>query len=133
MNTGPLSGPILLGSDSWESPELDLTATDGSYFTTHFIETELDPKTQAWAETYQSNYAIEPETLAVLGYDAGLLLLTAIRQAGTVDPAIVAQILEAGTVQGLTGNISFDRQHNPIKPVPVVAIKDGQMRRVLQQ
>ena len=132
LNAGPSIGPILLGSDSWESPTLDLAATEGSYFTTHFIDSELEPRTQAWAETYQSNYAIEPETLAVLGYDAGLLLLTAIRQAGTVDPVRVAQSLEATTVQGLTGTISFDHQHNPIKPVPIVAIKDGQLRRVPQ-
>jgi branched-chain amino acid transport system substrate-binding protein len=126
-NSTPSPEPILLGSDSWESSELDLEATEGSYFTTHFAGPDSSPMTQTWAEAYKSNYAIEPETLAVLGYDAALVLLTAIQQAGTVDRLAVAKSLEHGTFEGVTGKINFDSQHNPIKPVPIMAIKDGQV------
>ena len=132
-NTMPSPAPILLGSDSWESPELDFEATDGSYFTTHFAGPDSGPMTETWAEAYKSNYAIEPETLAVLGYDAALVLLTAIQQAGTIDPLTVANSLKHGTFDGITGKISFDSQHNPIKPVPIMAIKAGQVSNVTAQ
>jgi branched-chain amino acid transport system substrate-binding protein len=124
-SSGPSSNPVLLGSDSWESVELDLSATGGSYFTTHFAPTDQRPPVQTWTETYKSAYAIEPNTLAVLGYDAATLLITAIQQAGTFDTSAVVKALEQGVFRGVTGQISFDNQHNPIKPVPVVQIKDG--------
>ena len=89
---------------------------------------------QSWAEAYKSNYAIEPETLAVLGYDAAIVLLTAIQQAGAVDRLAVAKSLEHGTFEGVTGQINFDSQHNPIKPVPIMAVKEGQViSRVARQ
>lgn len=119
------SGMILLGSDSWESPELDLTTTAGSYFTTHFVLVDQPPSGRSWAEAYKAIYAVEPNTLAALGYDATGMLLAAIQQAGTFEPAIVAKTLEQGTFDGITGQITFDGRHNPIKPVPLVQIKAG--------
>jgi branched-chain amino acid transport system substrate-binding protein len=125
--------PILLGSDSWESAELDVEATTGSYFTTHVALPDSSPGARTWAEAYKSTYAIEPDTLAVLGYDAATLLLTSIEQAGTFDPNAIAKTLEQGTFSGVTGQISFDSQHNPIKPVPIVHIEDGQRMSLFRE
>lgn len=125
-SAGP-SGPILLGSDSWESPELDLAAVSGSYFTPHFVRSDPRPAVQSWATNYKATYAVEPDTLAALGYDAALLLLQAIQQTGALDPLAVAQTLEQGTFTGVTGPIQFDARHNPIKPVPIVQVRDGQI------
>jgi branched-chain amino acid transport system substrate-binding protein len=118
--------PILLGSDSWEAEALDRMAAAESYFTTHFVLDDQRSQIQAWAATYKSAYAIKPNTLAALGYDAAMMLVEAIEQTGTLDPTIVAKTLEQGTFAGITGQISFDRQHNPIKPVPIVRIEEGQ-------
>ncbi len=122
--------PVLLGSDSWASPELDLEATAGGYFTTQVGPTDSTPALQQWANAYRADYAIEPDTLAILGYEATHLLLTAIEQAGALDPRLIAANLEQGTFQGLTGEISFDQQHNPHKPIPVMQIKDGQVELI---
>ncbi len=119
--------PILLGSDRWQSTELDLAATTGSYFTTHFVSEEPRPIVQSWTEVYQATYAVEPNTLAALGYDAAMMLMTAIEQAGTFETMAVVKSLEQETFRGVTGQIAFDGQHNPIKPVPVVRIEDGQI------
>jgi branched-chain amino acid transport system substrate-binding protein len=116
------TGLILLGSDSWESPELDLAATTGSYFPTHFMVTNERPLLQAWAEAYKATYAIEPDTLAALGYEAATILAVAIERAGTFEPVAVAKALEQGNFEGITGQITFDDQHNPIKSVPIVYI-----------
>jgi len=118
--------PILLGSDSWDSPELDGAATSDSYFFTHFAVSDSNPFSQSWAEAYRSTYAVEPDALAALGYDAAQLLLTAIQQAGTFDPAAVAKALEQGTFKGVTGTIKFDRHHNPVKPATIIHLEQGQ-------
>lgn len=109
----------LLGSDSWHNDELDLPAVAGSYFTTHFAAEDPRPESQAWQEMYKAIYAVEPTTLAALGYDAALVLITAIEQAGVPEVDQAAAALERATINGVTGKFQFDRQHNPLKPVPV--------------
>lgn len=122
------TSPILLGSDSWDSTELDLTATTGSYFTTHFVLQSQPAAVQNWAEAYQSTYAAEPTTLVALGYDAAAMVATAIQQAGTFDTATVAKRLAEGTFAGVTGQITFDRQHRAVKPVPVMYNEAGKLK-----
>lgn len=122
--------PILLGSDRWDSDELDLAVTTGGYYTTHFVLEDPRPVVQSWREAYKSIYATEPNTLAALGYDAATMLAAAIEQTGSFEPGRVAQTLAGGDYTGVTGQISFDASHNPIKPVPVVRIEAGQRKFV---
>jgi branched-chain amino acid transport system substrate-binding protein len=117
----------LLGSDSWAGAELDLTATTGSYFPVHFFLEDQRPAVQQWAESYKASYAVAPDTLAALSYDAAALLMTAIQQTGAVEVKKVAQTLEQGRFEGVTGPIKFDSRHNPLKPVPIVQVKAGQL------
>ncbi|MBN1218982.1 MAG: ABC transporter substrate-binding protein [Anaerolineae bacterium] len=112
----------LLGSDSWDAPELDPAATAGGYFTTHFVLDDNRLALQAWREAYKTRYAVEPDTLAALGYDAASILVLAVQQAGTFEPAIVAKTLAQEEFNGITGPITFNHQHNPVKPVVIVHI-----------
>jgi branched-chain amino acid transport system substrate-binding protein len=121
------NGLILLGSDSWDSAELDLAAAAGSYFTLHFFVEDNRPLTRQWTDAYKAAYAVEPDTLAALGYEAANILVTAIEQAGTFEIKTVAKTLAQGRFEGVAGPITFDPQHNPIKPAPVVQIKDGRI------
>ncbi|MBI1878232.1 MAG: ABC transporter substrate-binding protein [Chloroflexi bacterium] len=123
----PSNRLTLLGSDSWAASELDLTAAAGSYFTTHFFLEDDRPTTRQWAEAYKASYAVAPDTLAALGYDAAAILMTAIQQADTFEVKTVAETLAQNRFEAITGPMTFDRQHNPIKPVPVVQIKDGRL------
>lgn len=117
----------LLGSDSWDVSELDLAAAEGSYFTRHFFLDEHRPATRAWADAYKASYAVAPDTLAALGYDAAAILMEAIEQAGTLEIKRVAETLEQSRFEAVIGPISFDGQHNPVKPVPVVQVKDEEV------
>lgn len=116
---------LLLGSDAWHADNLNKTAAEGSYFPLHFTPNNEQPFTQRWAEDYKSAYATEPTALAALSFDATQLLLQAIQQTGRPDPAQVAKTLEQQQMLGVTGQISFDNQHNPLKPVYFVQIKKG--------
>lgn len=124
----PQSGQVtLLGSDSWDAPELDRAAAEGSYFTRHFFLDEHRPAIQTWADTYKAAYAVAPDTLAALGYDAAAILMKAIEGAGSVEVKRVADTLAQDQFEAVTGPMRFDGQHNPVKPVPVVQIKDGEI------
>jgi branched-chain amino acid transport system substrate-binding protein len=116
---------VLLGSELWDSGALDLEALDGAYFTIRYSREAPEPATRAWAERYRSAFALEPDTLAALGYDAASLLASGIAGAGSLSPEVVVRELERMEFEGVTGRWRFDAQHNPIKPVVVVRVQDG--------
>jgi branched-chain amino acid transport system substrate-binding protein len=120
-------GLVLLGSDAWASEELDLVAGEGSYFPVHYSAQAKQPLVQNWREVYKSLFAIEPNTLAALGYDAANILATAINQADSFEPVAVTQELEQSSFHGATGQIQFDQFHDPLKPVPFVRVKNGRI------
>jgi branched-chain amino acid transport system substrate-binding protein len=115
----------LVGSEWWDNGELDLKALDGAYFTLHYRREISGPAAKEWAKRYVAAFSLEPDTLSALGYDAGNLLASAIGQASTTAPADVARALEGMEFDGVTGRWRFDAQHNPLKPVVVVQIKEG--------
>lgn len=50
-----------------------------------------------------------------------------IAQAGADNPLIVAETMAALKWDGVSGTISFDSQHNPVKPIVMMQVKDGQV------
>jgi len=120
----------IIGSDGWDSPELDLAATDGSYFTTHYFAGEPRPEVTAWTQLYTARYQVEPDAVATLSYDAANILFTAITTAGTIAPYSVAAVLETATLDTVSGQLTFDELHNPVKGVLVVRVSNGRVTYV---
>jgi branched-chain amino acid transport system substrate-binding protein len=123
----------MMGGDGWDSSGLDRTATDGGYFTNHYSAADPRPIVQEWVKKYQAKYGSEPDALATLGYDAANILLQAIEKTGTVDPVKVAQTIASSQFEAVTGKITFDEQHNPIKPAFIFHITGGQIEFVTAQ
>jgi branched-chain amino acid transport system substrate-binding protein len=117
----------LIGSELWDRRELDLKALDGAYFSAHYSPDAPDPTAQAWAGRYQSAFAVKPDTLAALGYDAASVLAAAMQQAKDMSPEAVAATLEELEYQGVTGHWRFDEQHNPLKETVLLQVKDGRL------
>jgi branched-chain amino acid transport system substrate-binding protein len=111
-----------IGGDGWDSPDLDRIALNGSYFTTHFSPDDQNPTVQAWLKNFQQKAQGTPDALAVLGYDATNMVLSAISQSGVDNTSQVAQTLAKGKWEGISGTIQFDQQHNPLKPVVVMQV-----------
>jgi len=110
----------ILGSDGWHAPGLDLTVTDGAYFTTHYLAEEPRGKVRSWVQLYQTRYLVPPDALATMSYDAANLLFSAIETAGTTDPVLVAQTMGTMEFEGVSGTIVFDENHNPVRPLIVM-------------
>lgn len=118
-----LAGAPLLGPDSWQAGDLDLRALEGSYFLLPFSGQADSPALAGWTERYKFAYAVEPDALAALGYEAGWLLAAAIDAAGDVRPAAVARALERGSFEVLGQPLSFDAGHNPRRAVPLLRVE----------
>ncbi len=106
---------IKLGGDGWDSPKLDRAALAGGFHTNHYAPEDPRPVVQELVKKYQAKYGSVPDALAVLAYDAANILFMAIQQAGTDDPVKVAQTMEKGAFSVVSGDITFDAQHNPKK------------------
>ena len=121
----------MIGTDGWDDPKLieiaGLSAVEGTFFSNHYSPQDQDPKVVEFVKAYKAEYNQEPSALAVLGYDCALVVIDAIKRAGSDDPGKIRQALEeTKKLQITTGLLSIDNNHNPIKSAVVVEIKNGQ-------
>jgi branched-chain amino acid transport system substrate-binding protein len=122
-----------MGGDGWDSSDLDPKAAEGGYFTNHYSDQDTRPIVQSWLKTYGDKYkdkdgkAIIPDALSTLSYDATNLMLAAIQKAGVDDPSKVKDALAALEWEGVSGKITFDKNHNPIKAAVILQVKDGKV------
>jgi branched-chain amino acid transport system substrate-binding protein len=121
----------MVGGDGWDSADLDRKAADGGYYTNHYSPEDTRPIVQDWVKKYTDKYGAAPDALATLGYDAANMLFTAMKNANSTDPDKVKDALASlKDFVGVSGNISMDAQHNPVKSAVVLQVKDGQIKFV---
>ena len=118
-----------MGGDGWDSSDLDKASAAGGFYTNHYSAQDTRPIVAAFVKAYGEKYkddtglAKVPDALAALAYDATNLLLTAIENAGADDATQVAAALEALRYDAVSGTITFDAQHNPIKAAVVLQVQ----------
>ncbi len=116
---------VMMGGDGWDSPDLDTEAVDGGYHTNHYSAEDPRPEVQDFVSKYQEKYGAVPDALATLAYDATNILLLAMEEAGSADPEAVAKALEEMSFDVVSGHISYDELHNPIKAAAILHIENG--------
>ncbi|MBB1582428.1 MULTISPECIES: branched-chain amino acid ABC transporter substrate-binding protein [Serratia] len=77
---------------------------------------EQMPGGKAFEQAYRDRYQTHIELHAPFAYDATRVLIAAIEQAGSADPADYLPKLRAIHYQGVTGTIAFDSQGNLQQP-----------------
>lgn len=111
--------------------DLDVNAADGGFYSNHYDPGDSRPIVQEWLKKYGEAYKDDkgqpkvPDALATLAYDATNLMIAAIQKAGSEDTAKVSDALAALTWEGVSGTITFDAQHNPIKSAAVIGVAGG--------
>lgn len=119
----------LMGGDGWDSPKLAEIAGDainGSYLTNHYSSEDKDPKIQEFVKKFQDKYGETPDCMAVLGYDAAIVLADAIKRAGSTDKKAIRDALAATKdFPAVTANITLDENRNATKAAVILEMKDG--------
>jgi len=122
-----------MGGDGWDSSDLDLKAAAGGYFTNHYSPDSTAPEAVAFLKNYGAKYKDDkgqpkvPDALAALAYDAANLLLQSIKDAGTDDATKVKDAMAKITFNGVSGKITFDAQHNPIKSATILKVTESKV------
>ncbi len=120
-----------LGGDGWDSSDLDLAAAAGGYFTNHYAADSTAPAAVAFQKTFADKYKDDtgkgkvPDALAALAYDATHILLQSMKEANSDDPAKVKDAMAKIQFDGVSGRITFDAQHNPVKSATILSVTEA--------
>lgn len=118
---------MMMGGDGWDSPDLDRSVVEGGFYTNHYSPQDPRPIVQEFVQKYQQKYGAEPDALAALAYDAANILFQSIEQADSTDPQIVASTMSQGRFSVVSGDITFDAQHNPVKSAVLLQVSGGEI------
>lgn len=118
----------ILGTDGWDDAKVaDIAGADAlnnTFFSTHY--SDKDDSVKGFVEAFKQEYGHMPNVFAALGYDAGKMIVDAIKRAGSDDPEKIRQALEeTKDLQVGTGTITMDKNHNPIKQAVILENKNG--------
>jgi branched-chain amino acid transport system substrate-binding protein len=110
---------VFLGGDGWDSPDLDFAAAEGGYHSNHYSPADPRPVVQDFVSGYEAKFGAVPDALAALAYDAANMLVQAIMEAGVDDPAVAKDTMAALQFEGVSGQITFDPFHTPVKKAAI--------------
>jgi branched-chain amino acid transport system substrate-binding protein len=112
-----------MGGDGWDSADLDKAAAAGGYFTNHYSPEDPRPEVQNFVKNFKAKYNnATPDALAALSYDATNLMLNGIKAAGADDATKVKDALAKIAFDGVSGKITFDASHNPVKSATILEV-----------
>ncbi len=123
----------IIGPDGWDGvlAEIDdgsVAVLNGIYFANHYSLDDKSELVQNFAKNYRAEHNQDPSAFAALGYDTVYLLKAAWEKAGSTDYAATIEALKGIEQPGVTGNLTFGENNNPIKASSIIEIEDGEYK-----
>jgi len=124
----------IIGSDSWGSAEtVELCGKDchGLFFSTHYAAAGATGRTKAFIDRYETQYGYIPDDVGALTWDALGIVQEAIQSVGELTgkieqdrQAVRDAMAKISEYSGITGQMTFTEDGDPIKCAVVVKISD---------
>lgn len=124
----------IVGSDSWGSAETVALCGEscyGLFFSTHYAAAGAVGETKAFIDRYQEKHGYVPDDVAALTWDAMRLAQQAIVNTGGLTGdinkdrlAVRDQLAQIRDFDGITGNMTFTEEGDPIKCAVIVRISE---------
>ena len=125
----------IVGSDSWGSAELmNLCGDDckGLFFSTHYAAAGATGATKEFIDRYNEKHGYVPDDVGALTWDTMLIVQKAIEDCGELTGDIAADrecvrdaLAQIKDFDGITGEMTFTDQGDPIKCAVIVKISDA--------
>lgn len=115
-----------IGPDGWDG--LAEGAGDellNGFYSNHYASDSSDEKVQKFAAAYKAKFGTAPTSFAALAYDSVYMIKDAIAAAGSAEPDKVRDALEKTNGDYVTGHMTFDEHHNPVKTAVILEFKKG--------
>jgi len=118
-----------IGGDGWDSPklvEIAGKAAEGGCFSNHYSKDDPNPVVQGFVSSFKAKHNEEPDALAACAYDAIRIVAQALESAGKEDREALREALsEIRDFDGVTGQITIDKDRNAKKSATILTIEDG--------
>lgn len=120
----------MAGGDGWDSAKLPeiagKAALENTFFSSLYSPDDTSDLNKEFVAEYKKAYNTNPDVFAALAYDSALLIAKAIEDAGSADPAKIGEAMaKIKGFKGVSGEVTFNEQHNPIKSAVIIEHKDG--------
>ena len=120
----------MAGGDGWDSAKLPeiagKEALNSTYFSSLYSPDDDSKLNKDFVAEYQKAYNAKPDVFAALAYDSALLVAEAIKSANSADPAKIAEAMaKIKGFNGVSGSVTFNEQHNPVKSAVIIEHKGG--------
>ena len=120
----------IAGGDGWDSakmPEIaGAAALNNTYFSSLYSPEDSSDINKNFVAAYEKAYGQKPDVFAALSYDSALLVAEAIKNADSTEPAKISEAMaKINGFSGVSGSVTFDDKHNPVKSAVILEYKDG--------
>lgn len=120
----------MAGGDGWDSAKLPeiagKAALENTFFSSLYSPDDTSDLNKEFVAEYKKAYNTNPDVFAALAYDSTLLVAKAIEDADSADPAKIAEAMaKIKGFKGVSGEVTFNEEHNPIKSAVIIEHKDG--------
>ncbi|MGE4588164.1 MAG: ABC transporter substrate-binding protein [Acidaminococcaceae bacterium] len=120
----------MAGGDGWDSAKLpeiaSKAALNNTYFSSLYSPDDDSQLNKDFVAAYKKAYNEKPDVFAALAYDSALLVINAIKTANTLDTVKIKDAMaKTSGFSGVSGNVTFNAQHNPVKSAVIIEYKDG--------
>jgi branched-chain amino acid transport system substrate-binding protein len=122
----------ILGEEGFDSPkflEIAGPTAEGVIIATNLDRDDSRPLVQNFLKNYKEAYKEDADMVGASSYDAFMILVDAIKKAGTDAKAIQKALLGTKDYNGLTGKISRFVEGEVVKPVQIQIVKEGRFHR----
>lgn len=130
---------VFLGADGWagivggDQDYASFEDLEGCFYDCSFSAANTDDATKKFIEDYTAEYNEAPTNFCALGYDAAMLVAEGLKaaeesgaEAGSDDyKQAVIDGIAGGSVDGVTGKISFEGTGDPKKSTLIITFEDG--------
>ena len=122
-------GPDGFGDAKFVEQATPAAATNVYYVSGFSTSGDMTDKAKKFVAAYKAKYNEEPSMFAALSYDAVYMAAEASKGAKTsVD--IKDNLAKLKDFEGVTGSITIDKDHNPVKTALMIGLKDGKVETV---
>ena len=103
-------------------------AAEGLLTTLHYADSLDNPKNQTFRSQYQELYGNPADLYAVQGYDAGQLVIQAVKatSGNTSDKDALIKAMESAEIDSPRGQFHFSKAHNPIQNIYLRKVENGE-------
>lgn len=120
--TAPIAGPDGFANDKLIELAGQKNATNVYYLSGY--SSKSSSKAEEFLKTFKAKYGAEPSMFEALGYDSAYMVAEAAKGAKN-SKEIAENLAKLKDFEGVTGKMTMDKKHNPVKSVSIIGLTDG--------